>query len=65
MVAVRLKIGRIALIGVVTATHASCIEERVADQTSKTVSATEAQVEELRAEIVELKEMIQTLRPTK
>jgi voltage-gated potassium channel len=65
MVAVGLMIGGIALIGVVTATLASWIVERVADQTSKTVSATEAQVEELRNEIVELKEMIQELRPAR
>ncbi|MBW9121794.1 potassium channel family protein [Microbacterium trichothecenolyticum] len=64
IVAVGLMIGGIALIGVVTATLASWIVERVADQTSKTVSATEAQVEDLRSEIVELKQMIRELRPT-
>ena len=53
IVAVGLMVGGIALIGVVTATLASWIVERVADQTSKTVSATETQVEELRSEIVE------------
>lgn len=63
-VAVGLMIGGIALIGVVTATLASWIVERVADQTSKTVSATETQVEELRNEITELKQMIRDLRPT-
>jgi voltage-gated potassium channel len=64
VVAVGLMVGGLALIGVVTATLASWIVERVADQTNKTANATEAQVEHLRAEIVELKAMVRELRPT-
>lgn len=56
IVAVGLMIGGIALIGVVTATLASWIVEKVAVQT--TTPATEAQVEQLRAEIAELKDII-------
>ncbi|KAA9107936.1 potassium channel family protein [Microbacterium rhizomatis] len=62
IVAVGLMIGGIALIGVVTATLASWIVERVADQTTKTAAATESQVEELRREVLELKSMIRELR---
>ncbi|WP_439592416.1 potassium channel family protein [Microbacterium sp.] len=61
--AVGLMIGGIALIGVVTATLASWIVERVADQATKTTTATERQVEELRQEIHELKDLIRELRP--
>jgi voltage-gated potassium channel len=61
VVAVGLMVGGIALIGVVTATLASWIVERVADQNTKTTAATERQVEELRSEIVELKEMVREL----
>lgn len=63
VVAVGLMIGGIALIGVVTATLASWIVERVSDDTQRKTHATEAQVEELRDEIRELKAMIQELRP--
>lgn len=49
--AVALMVGGLALIGVVTATLRSWIVERVADQNTKTVNATEAQVEQLRLEI--------------
>jgi voltage-gated potassium channel len=62
--AVGLMVGGLALIGVVTATLASWIVERVADQNTKTVNATEAQVEQLRVEIAELKELVRELRPT-
>jgi voltage-gated potassium channel len=62
--AVGLMIGGLALIGVVTATLASWIVERVADQNTKTATATEAQVEQLRLEIVELKDLVRNLRPT-
>jgi len=62
--AVGLMVGGLALIGVVTATLASWIVERVADQNTKTVSATEAQVEQLRVEIAELKDLVRELRPT-
>lgn len=63
MIAVGLMIGGIALIGVVTATLASWIVERVSDQSTKTATATEHQVEELRREVGELKDMIRELRP--
>ena len=59
-----LMVGGLALIGVVTATLASWIVERVADQNTKTVNATEAQVEQLRVEIAELKDLVRELRPT-
>lgn len=62
--AVGLMVGGLALIGVVTATLASWIVERVADQNTKTATATEAQVEQLRLEIIELKELVRNLRPT-
>lgn len=63
VVAVGLMVGGIALIGVVTATLESWIVERVSLETEKTATATEAQVESLRAEVAELKEMIRALRP--
>ena len=63
IVAVGLMIGGIALIGVVTATLASWIVERVADQSTKAAAATEHQVEDLRREVSELKDMIRELRP--
>jgi voltage-gated potassium channel len=62
--AVGLMVGGLALVGVVTATLASWIVERVADQNTKTVNATEAQVEHLRLEIGELKDLVRELRPT-
>jgi voltage-gated potassium channel len=65
IVAVGLMIGGIALIGVVTATLASWIVERVSLQTTKTAAATERQVEELLGEVAELKDMIRALRPTR
>jgi voltage-gated potassium channel len=65
IVAIGLMVGGIALIGVVTATLASWIVERVADHTATSATATEAQVEELRSEISELKEMISELRPAR
>lgn len=61
VVAVGLMVGGIALIGVVTATLASWIVERVSLESEKTSAATEVQVEALRAEVAELKEMIQAL----
>jgi voltage-gated potassium channel len=61
IIAVGVMIGGIALIGLVTATLASWIVERVSGVTSRT--ATETQVDELRKEIAELKEMIAELRP--
>jgi voltage-gated potassium channel len=64
IVAVGLMIGGIALIGVVTATLASWIVERVADETTNAAAATKYQVEDLRREVIELKEMIRELRPT-
>ena len=61
--AVGLMVGGLTLIGVVTATLASWIVERVADQNTKAVTATEAQVEQLRLEIIELKDRFKSLRP--
>jgi len=63
LVAVGLMIGGIALIGVVTATLASWIVERVSLESDKAAAASEAQVEALRTEVAELKEMIRDLRP--
>ncbi|MEN2738171.1 ion channel [Microbacterium sp. X-17] len=64
LVAVGLMLGGIALIGMVSATLASWIVERVSDETTVKEHATQNQVEELRAEIAELKDMIRDLRPT-
>ncbi len=57
-------LGGIALIGVVSATFASWIVERVSDETTAKETATQTQVEELRTEIAELKEMVRELRPS-
>ena len=66
VVAVGLMIGGIALIGVVTATLASWIVERVSDAAAKQKpAATEEHVESLRREIAELKEMVRGLMPAK
>ncbi len=64
IVAVGLMIGGITLIGVITATLASWIVERVSNETAK-VAATEDQVESLRAEVGELKQMISELAGSK
>jgi voltage-gated potassium channel len=56
VVAVGLMVGGIALISVVTATLASWIVERVADQSTKTAAATESQVGQFRQEVAELKD---------
>ncbi|WP_240640415.1 potassium channel family protein [Microbacterium sp. 10M-3C3] len=61
IVAVGLMIGGIALIGVVTATLASWIVERVSVRADAAAVATESQVEALRTEVAELKEMIRAL----
>ncbi|GAA1962370.1 potassium channel family protein [Microbacterium aquimaris] len=61
IVAVGLMIGGVALIGVVTATLASWIVERVSTETGS-VAATQDQVDELRDEIRELKAMVRDLR---
>lgn len=63
-IAVGLMIGGIALIGVVTATLASWIVERVSDNTQKSATASEQQVEDLRLEVRELKELIRELHHT-
>ncbi|MGC5225377.1 potassium channel family protein [Micromonospora sp. DT81.3] len=63
-VAFALMIGGIALIGIVTATLASWIVQRVSDETQASAVATEAQVEDLRSEVAELKAMIRDLRLT-
>jgi voltage-gated potassium channel len=60
IVAVALMIGGIALIGVVTATLASWIVEKVSLEV-KVSAATEEQVEQLRVEIADLKDMLRSL----
>ncbi|MBA8815699.1 voltage-gated potassium channel [Microbacterium halimionae] len=62
IVAVGLMVGGIALIGVVTATLASWIVEKVSDDANKTTAATSTQVDELRGEVAELKDMIRALQ---
>src|SRR4051812_2349970 len=57
-VAVGLMIGGITLIGVITATLASWLVERISDETAKKEAATEDQVEHLRGEVAELKQLI-------
>ena len=61
IVAVGLMIGGIALIGVVTATLASWIVQRVSVEAEEVSAATEAQVETMRAEIAELKEILREM----
>jgi hypothetical protein len=51
---VALMIGGITLLGLVTATLASWIVERVADEDTATQAATRAQIEELREEVQRL-----------
>jgi voltage-gated potassium channel len=63
IIAVGLMIGGITLIGVVTATLASWIVERVSDAARPAASATERQLDALRSEVAELKEMIAALSP--
>lgn len=61
MVAIGLMIGGITLIGVITATLASWIVERVSDEQNNVAAATEDQVDRLRSEVAELKQMISDL----
>lgn len=63
-VAVGLMVGGITLIGVISATLASWIVERVSNETSKR-AATADQIESLHAEVAELKQMISVITPTK
>jgi voltage-gated potassium channel len=58
IVAVALMIGGISLIGIVTATLASWIVERVAEDRAAVQPATVAQIEQLRAEIARLAETV-------
>ncbi|AZC12371.1 two pore domain potassium channel family protein [Microbacterium sp. ABRD28] len=60
-IAFALMLGGIALIGVVTATLASWIVERVSLETQTSAAATEEQVEALRREITDLKDMVREL----
>ncbi|MEV8266963.1 potassium channel family protein [Microbacterium sp. NPDC076911] len=65
-VAAGLMVGGIALVRVVTATLASWIVEKVAGRAEveeNAVAATEQQVEALRSEVAELKDMIRALAP--
>ncbi|MDF2989999.1 MAG: Kef-type transport system, predicted NAD-binding component [Microbacterium sp.] len=61
IVAVGLMVGGIALIGVVTATLASWIVQRVSVEAEEASAATETQVEALRGEIADLKEMLREI----
>ena len=58
VVAVALMIGGVSLLGVVTATLASWIVQRVAEEDTASQAATAAQIEELRDEIRELTEIV-------
>lgn len=58
IVAVALMVGGIALIGVVTATLASWIVERVEDSSGDVASASADQVTQLRTEVAELKQLL-------
>ncbi|MFS0897609.1 potassium channel family protein [Mycolicibacterium litorale] len=59
MVAVALMIGGISLVGVVTATLASWIIQRVAEEDTASQAATVAHVEQLRAEVRQLREALE------
>jgi voltage-gated potassium channel len=61
-VAVALMVGGVSLLGVVTATLASWIVQRVAEEDTASAAATAAQIEELRDEIRKLTESM-TSRP--
>jgi voltage-gated potassium channel len=63
LVGVALMIGGITLLGLVTATLASWIVERVADEDTATQAATRAQIEELRAEVQRLAKSVTDGRP--
>lgn len=63
-VAVALMVGGIALIGVVTATLASWIVERVADDTDRAQGASAEQVAQLQQEIAEIRALLVDLRGT-
>ncbi len=63
IVAGGLMVGGIALIGAVTATLASWIVERVSNQANAVNGATEDQVERLRLELAEVKEMLRAQLP--
>lgn len=64
IVAAGLMVGGIALIGSVTATLASWIVDKVADDTTKATAATAEQVEQLRVELAEVKAMLTDRRGT-
>jgi voltage-gated potassium channel len=58
VVAVALMIGGITLVGTVTATLASWIVQRVAEEDTANEAATRAQIEELREEILRLSNLV-------
>ena len=62
-VAAGLMVGGVGLIGVVTATLASWIVERVSLETSTASSTTEQQIDDLTREVRELKELVRALAP--
>jgi voltage-gated potassium channel len=63
VIAVFLMIGGISLVGVVTATLASWIVQRVSEEDETTRAATAAQIDELRADIKRLSEAVQYVSP--
>ena len=63
LVGVALMIGGITLLGLVTATLASWIVERVADEDTASQAATRAQIEELREEVQRLAKSVTDDRP--
>ncbi len=63
VIAVLLMIGGISLVGVVTATLASWIVQRVAEEDDANRAATSAQIDDLRAEIKRLGDAVQSSRP--
>lgn len=65
VVAAVLMIGGISLIGVVTATLASWIVEKVSDETSSAAGATAQQVELLRTELAELRSLLRAAIPVR
>jgi voltage-gated potassium channel len=64
IVAVGMMVGGVALIGVITATLASWIVEKVSDAAKPKAAATAEQVDALRQEIAELKGLVSSLVPS-
>lgn len=64
LVAAGLMVGGLTLIGIVTATIASWIIERVTGRVEKETASTDTQLADLRSEVQQLKEMIRAMQPT-